>query len=159
MFFILVQDYILPTMRKLLEIFSVNDPGWGNNHQSDPNRGRDDKNSGAPHPEENSRQPQKQDGPPDLDDLWRDFNSRLNDLFKGKKNGGSGSKQPPNSKKPNGEGVKPGFGLGLVLIVVLVVWLFSGFFMIQEGQTGVVDRKSTRLNSSHTDISRMPSSA
>jgi membrane protease subunit HflK len=125
-------------MRKLLEIFSVNDPGWGNNHQSDPARGRDDKNSGAPHPEENSRQPQKQDGPPDLDDLWRDFNSRLNDLFKGKKSGGSGSKQPPNSKKPNGEGVKPGFGLGLVLIVVLVVWLFSGFFMIQEGQTGVV---------------------
>ena len=27
------------------------------------------------------------------------------------------------------------------------------------GQVGVIDRKSTRLNSSHTDISRMPSSA
>ena len=26
-------------------------------------------------------------------------------------------------------------------------------------RTGMVDRKSTRLNSSHTDISRMPSSA
>lgn len=140
MFFILVQDYILPTMRKLLEIFSVNDPGWGNNHQSDPNRGREDKNAGAPRPEENSQQPQKpqkQDGPPDLDELWRDFNGRLNGLFKGK-TGGHGGKQPPSSKKPNGEGVKPGFGLGLVLAVVLVVWLFSGFFMIQEGQTGVV---------------------
>ena len=27
------------------------------------------------------------------------------------------------------------------------------------GQNGELDRKSTRLNSSHTDISRMPSSA
>ena len=125
-------------MRKLLEIFSVNDPGWGNNHQSDPNRGRDDKDAGATRPEESPRQPQKQNGPPDLDDLWKDFNSRLNDLFKGKKSGGNGGKQPPNTKRPNGEGVKPGFGLGLVLVVVLVVWLFSGFFMIQEGQTGVV---------------------
>ena len=122
-------------MRKLLEIFSVNDPGWGNNHQSDPNRGRDDKNAGAPRPEENPRQPQKQDGPPDLDELWKDFNGRLNDLFKGKK---GGSKQPPGNKKSSGDGMKPGFGFGVVLTIVLVVWLFSGFFMIQEGQTGVV---------------------
>ena len=34
------------------------------------------------------------------------------------------------------------------------------YFMYNEGQaTLAVDRKSTRLNSSHTDISRMPSSA
>ena len=31
--------------------------------------------------------------------------------------------------------------------------------MITATKAGVVDRKSTRLNSSHTDISRMPSSA
>ena len=31
--------------------------------------------------------------------------------------------------------------------------------LIQEGNIGLLDRKSTRLNSSHTDISRMPSSA
>ena len=28
-----------------------------------------------------------------------------------------------------------------------------------EREVGILDRKSTRLNSSHTDISRMPSSA
>ena len=128
-------------MRKLLEIFSVNDPGWGNNHQSDPNRGRDDKSASSPRSEENPQQPQKppkQDGPPDLDELWKDFNSRLNDLFKGKKSGGHGSKPPPGAKKSNGENMKPSIGLGVVLVIVLVVWLFSGFFMIQEGQTGVV---------------------
>ena len=34
-----------------------------------------------------------------------------------------------------------------------------GFFAIAAGQFHFSDRKSTRLNSSHTDISRMPSSA
>ena len=30
---------------------------------------------------------------------------------------------------------------------------------VENAADGLVDRKSTRLNSSHTDISRMPSSA
>jgi membrane protease subunit HflK len=123
-------------MRKLLQIFSVNDPGWGNNHQSDPQRGREDKDTNASKPEERPRQPQRQDGPPDLDQLWNDFNQRLNGLFKGK--GKGGGNQPPNSKGPTGEGMKPGIGLGIVVAIAVVVWLFSGFFMIQEGQTGVV---------------------
>ncbi|MEY4624918.1 MAG: HflK protein [Pseudomonadota bacterium] len=124
-------------MRKLLQIFSVNDPGWGNNHQSDPNRGRDEKDANSSKPEERPRQPQKQDGPPDLDQLWRDFNNRLNGLFKGKGQGG-GNNQPPSSKGPAGEGMNPGIGAGVIVLVAVVVWVFSGFFMIQEGQTGVV---------------------
>ena len=32
-------------------------------------------------------------------------------------------------------------------------------FVVVDQRTGLRDRKSTRLNSSHTDISRMPSSA
>ena len=33
------------------------------------------------------------------------------------------------------------------------------YYSAQMGKGSIVDRKSTRLNSSHTDISRMPSSA
>jgi membrane protease subunit HflK len=124
-------------MRKLLQIFSVNDPGWGNNHQADPNRGRDDKDANSSKPEERPRQPQKQDGPPDLDQLWSDFNNRLSGLFKGKGQGG-GNNQPPNSRGPTGDGMKSGIGAGVIVLVAVVVWVFSGFFMIQEGQTGVV---------------------
>jgi len=138
MFFILVQDCIRPTMRKLLSIFSVNDPGWGNNHQSDPNRGRDENSANPPRQEERPRQPQKQDGPPDLDQLWSDFNNRLNNLFKGKRGGGNGNNQPPSSRGTGGDGIKPGIGAGVIVLVAVVVWVFSGFFMIQEGQTGVV---------------------
>ena len=36
---------------------------------------------------------------------------------------------------------------------------FLGPYVRREGPRRFVDRKSTRLNSSHTDISRMPSSA
>ncbi len=137
MFFILVQECILPSMRKLLQIFSVNDPGWGNNHQSGPDRGRDEKDATPPRQEERPRQPQKQDGPPDLDQLWTDFNNRLNNLFKGKGQGG-GNNQPPSSRGTGGDGMKSGIGAGVVVLVAMVVWVFSGFFIIQEGQTGVV---------------------
>lgn len=138
MFFILVQECILPSMRKLLQIFSVNDPGWGNNHQSGPDRGRDEKDATPPRQEERPRQPQKQDGPPDLDQLWTDFNNRLNNLFKGKGQGG-GNNEPPSSRGTGGgDGMKSGIGAGVVVLVAVVVWVFSGFFMIQEGQTGVV---------------------
>jgi membrane protease subunit HflK len=73
------------------------------------------------------------EGPPDLDQLWRDFNARLNRLF-GQKNGGGGD---------NGGGYRPdmkGIGgtAGAVAVVVLLIWLASGAFIVQEGQTGVV---------------------
>ena len=44
----------------------------------------------------------------------------------------------------------------LPLLVVVVV---GGGALVMRLLVGVLDRKSTRLNSSHTDISRMPSSA
>ena len=57
----------------------------------------------------------------------------------------------------------------LLLVCVLLGMLVCGFFMamnganiyvvLNEGMEKRVDRKSTRLNSSHPTISRMPSSA
>jgi membrane protease subunit HflK len=119
-------------MRNLLKIFSVNDPDWGRNYQSEPNRGSGEKDENSPRIEEAPRQPQKQDGPPDLDQLWKDFNTRLNSVFKGK----GGGSQTPN--KSGSGSLKPGFGLGLVFLIIVAVWVFSGFFIVQEGQAGVV---------------------
>ncbi len=101
--------------------FSLNDPRWGRGSQNDDQPQNQD-----------GRRPN--DGPPDLDQLWRDFNQRLNRLF-GNKNGGGGDS--------GGGGFTPdmkgaGIGAGLVAIVVLFLWLVSGFFIVQEGQTGVV---------------------
>jgi membrane protease subunit HflK len=169
-------------MRKFLELFSVNDPGWGN---SQPGSGSKDAKGGqgsdqSPQAEPSNpdaekpveahpnNQPAKPDGPPDLDELWRDFNDRLSGIFGGKKKPGATSSRPAN--KPNGADIPPpsqrgngggnnggngGGGMSApnfnftnpfgskatVLLAaggVLLVWVFSGFFIIQEGQAGVI---------------------
>ena len=82
------------------------------------------------------------DGPPDLDELWRDFNRKLSGLFNGK---GGASRGPGNSPGDNGSGPNfqpnmksAGIGAGLIAGVVALIWLGSGFFIVQEGQQAVV---------------------
>ncbi len=76
---------------------------------------------------------ERNDGPPDLDELWRDLNRKLSGLFSGK---GGGDNGPGGSMTPDPTGA--GIGLGLVAGLVAVIWLGSGFFMVQEGQQAVV---------------------
>ena len=53
-----------------------------------------------------------------------------------------------------------GFGAGLVALAFLPYVMPAKAAVVLVTLHGVLlDRKSTRLNSSHTDISRMPSSA
>jgi membrane protease subunit HflK len=86
----------------------------------------------------------RNDGPPDLDELWRDFNKKLTGLF-----GGRGGPQRPEDRPPSGGGSgggggfqpdakSAGIGAGLIGVVALLVWLGSGFFIVQEGQQAVV---------------------
>lgn len=108
-------------LKKIGLKFSLNDPRWG--------RGSQDETG---HQNQDGKRPN--DGPPDLDQLWRDFNQRLNRLF-GNKGGGRGD--------GNGGGFTPdmkgaGIGVGLIGAIILFLWLVSGFFIVQEGQTGVV---------------------
>jgi len=92
---------------------SLNDHGWGN----------------RPDPGGN-----KPGGPPDLEELWRDVNRRLGRLF-GKKGGGGGSGgEPPKVFNPR----QFGGGVGLLVALVLVVWLGSGFYIVDASQRGVV---------------------
>ena len=89
---------------------SLNDPQWGK-------RG----NSG---------------GPPDLDEIWRNVNRRLSD-FLGRRGGGDDS--GGGSGGPPRRGIALG-GAGLVIALVAVVWLASGFYIVDEGRRGVVTR-------------------
>lgn len=81
-----------------------NDPDWGK------------KNSG---------------GPPDLDELWRKFNQKLNTMFGGK--GPSAGGNMPSSNQAFG-------GLGIVAALAVVIWLGSGFYIVNAGERGVVLR-------------------
>ena len=74
-----------------------------------------------------------QEGPPDLEEMWRDFTRKLSSFFGlGKKGGGD----PGNGFQPDARSA--GVGVGLVALIVVVVWLFSGSFIVQEGQMAVV---------------------
>ena len=59
-------------MRLLSKIFNLNEPGWG-------------RGSNGSEPPKNNNEPPKRppqgNGPPDLDQVWRDFNQRLGSLF------------------------------------------------------------------------------
>ncbi len=109
---------------------SLNDPQWGRGG------GSNSSNDGG---RDGERKPQRpgNDGPPDLDELWRDFNRRLTSLF-GRKGGGrpTGGGGGFGGLRPNGKSA--GIGLGAVLAVVALLWLGSGFYIVPEGQVGVV---------------------
>ncbi|NNG22268.1 FtsH protease activity modulator HflK [Telluria aromaticivorans] len=101
---------------------SLNDPRWGHKPDGD-------------HKAQEGRRPGE--GPPDLDQLWRDFNARLNRLFGARGNGnGSGD----GGGGPSGRGDMRGASVtaGVVAVIVGLIWLASGAFIVQEGQTGVV---------------------
>jgi membrane protease subunit HflK len=77
-----------------------------------------------------------------LDELWRDFNRKLGSLL-----GGFGSGQGGKNSggmgggRPGGPGWPPfmnRIGLGVVAGVAALIWLASGFFIVQEGQQAVI---------------------
>ncbi|MBK1691152.1 FtsH protease activity modulator HflK [Ectothiorhodospira mobilis] len=65
-------------------------------------------------------------GPPDLEELLRKWSARLKSLFG---DGGGGGM---------GRGAQA--GISLAAILALVIWLASGFFIVSEGERGVVLR-------------------
>jgi membrane protease subunit HflK len=130
-------------------MFNLNDPRWG---RDDDKASSDDAKPEAPRedkePPRQANRPQGQgpnQGPPDLDELWRDFNRKLGGLFGGGKNnpnrGGFGRGNGGNGG--NGGGFQPdmksaGIGVGLIASVAVLIWLGTGFFIVQEGQQAVI---------------------
>jgi membrane protease subunit HflK len=103
---------------------SLNDPQWG-------------RGSGGDGEREEPRRAKPPSGPPDLDELWRDLNRRLNGLF-GRRggSGGGASGGGGGSFRPDARGA--GFGVLTVLAVAALIWLGSGAYIVQEGQVAVV---------------------
>jgi len=144
---------VLP--QRLRGMFNLNDPRWGRGDDKPTSDGQDGANSPGNTPGSNgyqnnpsnsqqpnsgngSNRPNQSSGPPDLDELWRDLNRKLAQ-FLGGKNGG-----PPNRGQPNGtppSGLPPVFrnlGVGVILGAFVLIWLGTGFFIVQEGQQAVI---------------------
>jgi membrane protease subunit HflK len=72
------------------------------------------------------------DGPPDLDEILRKFNQKLAGLFGGKGGGNAGG-PAPNMRQWGG-------GIGIVIVLALLIWVLSGFYIVNEGTRGVLLR-------------------
>lgn len=72
---------------------------------------------------------QNNDGPPDLEDLWRRFNKRIGSF--GQKGNGSGGDN-------NSSGRLPPIGGGIVIVIALLLWAASGIYIVDASERGVV---------------------
>ena len=71
--------------------------------------------------------------------MWRDLNRKLAQ-FLGGKNGGPPHKGPPNGSG-SFNGLPPVFrnlGIGVIVGAFALIWLGTGFFIVQEGQQAVI---------------------
>ncbi len=146
---------------RLRGMFNLNDPRWGRSEDAAPGADKPEatKPEGETPTPQQSPPPQNDagrgkaqgpnQGPPDLDELWRDFNRKLGGLFGGANGGlgGNGRGRMPGGAGGNGAGNGGGFqpdmktagiGAGLIAAVVLLIWLGTGFFIVQEGQQVVI---------------------
>ncbi|MGB7298953.1 MAG: FtsH protease activity modulator HflK [Burkholderiaceae bacterium] len=105
----------------------MNDPGWGRNQNQNGDNQRPDN--------QRPERPGSGDGPPDLDELWRDMNQRLNSLF----GRGGGNGQGPRGGGGEGGPTMRGalIGLAVLALVGVILWMASGIYIIREGQSSV----------------------
>jgi len=153
----------------LRRLFSLGDPRWGQSgsgqgsgqptggqsasgqgSEQKPSSGEPDREPPRQDPPETPKEPRKPDSrprseePPDLDEVWRDFNRRLSGMFggKGRQGGGFGG----GGRSGGGGGgfkaptVKTGPAFGFVALGGVLVWLATGFYIVQEGQSSIVLR-------------------
>lgn len=126
-------------------MFNLNDPRWGRGEGDQGKEPGSDKGGAGNDARPDSAQEPRRGGnrsaggaPPDLDELWRDFNAKLGGLLGGGARG-RGPQAPQGSDNGSGPEFKgAGIGLGLIGGVVALIWLATGFFIVQEGQQAVI---------------------
>lgn len=71
-------------------------------------------------------------GPPDLDEVVKKLRGKLGGMFGGKGSSGGGG-----AEGGSGGGGVSATGIGLVVGVILLIWLASGIYIVDEGQRGL----------------------
>jgi len=79
------------------------------------------------------------EGPPDLDEILRKLNQKLSGLFGRRPSGPSGPSEPTPPFSGPGNAFFGG-SIAFIVVLILAVWLASGFYIVDEGRRGVVLR-------------------
>ena len=141
-----VGNFRLRLPRWWARMFNLNDSRWGRGDDKEP----DAPEQGPVKPDAERAPPEQnggprpghrgaaQSGPPDLDELWRDFNRKLGALFgkSARPPGNNGNGTPTGGFQPDMKNA--GVGIGLIVGVLVLIWLGTGFFIVQEGQQAVI---------------------
>ncbi len=146
------------------KLFSLGDPGWGKDTKGNRNdeevksdlngakkNDSDDKPQKDQPNDERGRNPSSRgtgENPPDLEEVWKDFNKKLGSLFGNGGRGGSGRSGNNwgggNKNNGSGGGMPPvNFNAKTISLggtILFFVWLASGFYIVEEGQTALVLR-------------------
>ena len=77
-----------------------------------------------------------QDGPPDLDELFKDLKNKMNRVIGGKASGGGNNGQNPNSSGSQLSG--DNIPIGPIILIIVLIWLATGFYIVDQGSRGVV---------------------
>lgn len=88
-----------------------NEPGGNKNQDPWGNRGNDQ-------------------GPPDLDEVFRKLRDKLAGLFGGK----------PSSSRHQTPPANVGIGIGLIVFIIFMLWMATGFYKLEEAERGIVLR-------------------
>ena len=99
-------------------LMSLNDPQWGRRERPVAARGGNN------------------EGPPDLDEIWRNFKQRLAAMFGA---AAAARRRPGGRSGPTSAPARRGCRAARLLHRA-VIWLASGFYIVDEGQRGVVLR-------------------
>ncbi len=83
----------------------------------------------------------KNGGPPDLEEVLRKLNAKVAELLNGDPKKSNGNPPPTAPRPAMGNG-----GIGLILAVLLLIWAGSGFYLVSEGERGVVLRFGEKVD-------------
>jgi membrane protease subunit HflK len=81
-------------------------------------------------------------GPPDLDEVFRNFQKKFGSLFGGRGGRGGG----------RGSGKGGNIGIGIVVAIVLLFWMATGFYIVEEAERGVVLRFGKHVDTTQSGL-------
>jgi len=76
------------------------------------------------------------DGPPDLDQVMRDLSKKINSVFGNQGGNGQGNSSEPTDVTPEPINLP----ILPILAILLLIWLATGFYTVDQGSRGVILR-------------------
>ena len=83
-------------------------------------------------------------GPPDLDEVFKNFQRKFGSLFGGKGGRGGG--------RGTGSGSGGTIGIGIVIAILLLFWMATGFYKIEEAERGIVLRFGKHVDTTQSGL-------